>query len=76
VNEEIMKSRGAVVSYQSKLESYKNAKSVIKKVLYFNHIVDTLKNNKKVIVDPRTGNLDLYLNSGSGSFMPEWSTEE
>lgn len=76
VNEEIMKSRGAVVSYKSKLVPYKNAKSVIKKVLYFNHMVNTLKNNKKVIVDPRTGTLDLYLNSGSGSFIPEWSTEE
>ena len=42
VNEEILKSKGAVVSYQSKLESYKNAKDVIKKVLYFNQVKYTV----------------------------------
>lgn len=76
VNEEIMKSKGAVIGYQSKLESYKNAKPIIRKVLYFNHIVDTLKNNKKIIIDPKIGKPDLFFNFESDSSIPEWSMDE
>ena len=76
VTEEILKSKGATVGYQSKLESYKQAKSIIRKVLYFNHIAATLKNNKKIIIDPKTGEPDLYLDFGSGSYLPEWSGKE
>jgi membrane protease subunit HflK len=76
VNEEIMKSQGAVVGYQSKLEAYKNSRSIIRKVLYFNYIVDTLIKNEKVIIDPKTGEPDLYLDFRSDSFLAEWPTEE
>ncbi len=76
VNEEIMKSKGAVVSYQSKLQSYEEAKSIITKVLFFDHMVNILKNNRKVIIDPKTGSPDLFLDFGSDSVIPEWSIEE
>ena len=76
VNEEIMKSKGAAVSYQSKLQPYKEARSIIGKVLFFDHMVNILKENKKIIIDPKTGSPDLFLDFGSGSAVPEWSIEE
>jgi membrane protease subunit HflK len=76
VNEEIMTSKGAAVSYQSKLQSYKEARSIIGKVLLFDHMVNILKNTRKVIIDPKTGTPDLFLDFDSDSVIPEWSIEE
>jgi membrane protease subunit HflK len=71
VNEEILKSKGAVIGYRSKLESYKKARSIIRRILYYDHITDTLKTNKKIIIDPKTGKQDLYLNIGGDASLPE-----
>ncbi|MBN1904928.1 MAG: FtsH protease activity modulator HflK [Deltaproteobacteria bacterium] len=76
VNEEILKSQGAVTGYRSKLESYKKARSIIRKVLYYNHIADALSKNDKLIIDPRTGKPNLYLKSGEISSIEDWQTEE
>lgn len=76
VNEEILKSRGAVIGYQSKLESYKNAKDIIRNVLYFNHIAESMKKNEKYIVDPKTGKPGLFLKSGNIAEYDEWQFEE
>lgn len=76
INEEVMKSTGATVSYRSRLESYKKAKAVIRDILYFNHMVSTLKQNNKLIIDPKAGRPDLYLNSANSALLPEWQTEE
>jgi membrane protease subunit HflK len=76
VNEEIMKSKGAAVSYQSRLQTYKEARSIIGKVLLFDHMVNILKNNKKVIIDPKTGGPDLFLDFGGDSAIPQLSIEE
>ena len=76
VNEEILKSQGAVTGYKSKLESYKNAKSIIRKILYYNHIVDALGKNEKLIIDPSTGKPNVYLKSGDISSIEDWQIEE
>lgn len=76
VNEEILKARGAVVGFRSKLESYKKARPIIRKVLYFSHIMDSLVNRKKILIDPKTGKPNLYLNSGGSVSLPEWPEEE
>ena len=76
VNEEIMKSQGAVTGYRSKLESYKKARSIIRKVLYYNHIADALGKNEKLIIDPRTGKPNVYLKSGDISPIEDWQIEE
>ena len=76
VNEEIMKSQGSVTGYRSKLESYKKARSIIRKVLYYNHIADALGKNEKLIIDPRTGKPNVYLKSGDISPIEAWQIEE
>lgn len=76
VNEEILKSQGAVTGYRSKLESYKKARSIIRKVLYYNHIADALSKNDKLIIDPKTGKPNLYLKSGEISSIEDWQIEE
>ncbi len=76
VNEEILKSQGAVTGYRSKLESYKKARSIIRKVLYYNHIADALNKNDKLIIDPKTGKPNLYLKSGDISSIEDWQIEE
>lgn len=76
VNEEILKAKGAVAGFNSRLEPYRNARSIIRKVLYFNYITEALKNNKKFLVDPKTGEPGLYMNMGGGSpSLPEWPEE-
>jgi membrane protease subunit HflK len=76
VNEEILKSQGAVAGYRSKLESYKKARSIIRKVLYYNHIAETLNKNDKLIIDPSTGNPNLYLKTGNITTIENWQMEE
>ncbi len=76
VNEEILKSIGAVTGYRSKLESYKNAKSIIRKILYYNHIAESMTKNNKIIVDPKTGKPNLLLRSGNNTAFDDWTMEE
>ncbi|MBN1568664.1 MAG: FtsH protease activity modulator HflK [Acidobacteria bacterium] len=71
VQEEVLKSEGAAISFQSKLQSYRNNKSIIKKVLYFNHIVSVLKQKNKVLIDPKAGEPDLYLNFKDDPNIPD-----
>ncbi|NLD39419.1 MAG: protease modulator HflK family protein [Desulfatiglans sp.] len=76
VNEEILKSKGAVVSYQSKLESYKKERSVIRQIMYFDHIVKTSRDNKKIIIDPAVGEPGLLLKMGNSPSISGWEMEE
>ena len=76
VQEEILKSEGAVVGYQSKLKSYKNNQSIIRKILYYSNIINVLKEKKKVLVDPKIGEPDLYLNFGNDLYFPEYAGED
>ena len=76
ISEEIMKSKGAAIGYQSKLESYKKAKSIIRKVLYLNNMADTLNNNEKMIIDPKTGKPNIYLNSGKKEPISDFQEKE
>ena len=71
IQEEILKSQGAVVGYRSKLESYRNNRSIIRKILYYDYIVRILKDRKKVLIDPEIGEPDIYLKYEDDSFIPE-----
>ena len=71
VQEEILKSKGEVVGFQSKFKSYKSNKSIVRKILYYNHIVSVLKEKKKILIDPRMGETDLYLNFENDMYIPE-----
>jgi len=71
VQEEVMKSEGAAASLQSKLQPYRSNKSIIRKLLYYDHMVRVLKDRKKVLIDPKVGEPDLYLNFENGLSIPK-----
>ncbi|MBN2319402.1 MAG: cation transporter [Acidobacteria bacterium] len=71
VQEEILKSEGEVVGFKSKLNSYENNKSIIRKILYYNYIVSVLKEKNKILIDPGVGEPDLYLNFENDLYIPE-----
>lgn len=71
VQEEVMKSEGAAASFQSKLQPYRSNKSIIRKLLYYDHMVRVLKDRKKVLIDPKVGEPDLYLNFENGLSIPK-----
>ncbi len=63
INEEVLKAQGAITSFHAKLEPYLSEKEIVRKVLYFNYIEETLKQNDKVIIDPKTGHPSLYISA-------------
>jgi len=76
VREETLKSQAAVAGFNSKRASYQNHKTVIRNLLYFNHISDALKEREKILVDPKTGQLDLYLGGKDIAPLPEVTGKE
>lgn len=76
IQEEVLKSEAAVAGFQSKWSAYRRHKAVIRKVLYFHSIVNALREREKILVDPRTGELDLYLTSGAAAPFPEPGAKE
>lgn len=76
VREETLKSQAAVAGFNSKRASYRNHKPVIRNLLYFNHISDALKEREKILVDPKTGQLDLYLGGKDIAPLPEVTGKE
>ena len=76
IQEEVLKSEAAVAGFQSKWSAYRRHKDVIRKVLYFHSIVNALREREKILVDPRTGELDLYLTSGAAAPLPEPGAKE
>jgi membrane protease subunit HflK len=70
VQEEVLKSQAAVAGFRAKWSAYRSHKPVIRQVLYFTSIVTALGEREKILVDPRTGELDLYLTSGAAVPLP------
>ncbi len=61
--EKTKKATGETQSYLSRLDIYKKSKDITRRNLYLKGMKNSLRDNKKIFIDPRVGVPDVWLKS-------------
>ena len=75
IQEEVLKSEAAVAGFL-KVERLPPPQGRHPQGTHFHSIVNALREREKILVDPRTGEMDLYLTSGAAAPLPEPGVKE